>query len=141
MTGTLRPVRGILPTALRNKSQSRRLAVPKACELEAALAESEDLFLASSLHEVLAHLVTGKSLATPRQKRSDLPDSETSSLAEVKGQASAKRAFTIAATGGHNLLMVGPPCTGKTMLASRLASLIPQITLEESLHVAPIASV
>jgi magnesium chelatase family protein len=141
LTGTLRPVRGILPTALRNKSQKRRLVVPKACELEAALAESEDLFLASSLHEVLVHLVTGKPLATPSLTRSDLPDSETSSLADVKGQASAKRALTLAATGGHNLLMVGPPGTGKTMLASRLASLIPQMTLEESLQVASIASV
>ncbi|MDC0067451.1 hypothetical protein OAL10_01445 [Gammaproteobacteria bacterium] len=75
MTGTLRPVRGIMPTALRNKSQRRRLGVPKASDLEAAVAESEDLFLASSLHEVLAHLVTRKPLAKPRQKRSDLPDS------------------------------------------------------------------
>jgi predicted ATPase with chaperone activity len=85
LTGTPRPVRGILPNALRNKSQKRRLVVPKACELEAALAESEDLFLASSLHEVLAHLVTGKPLATPSQTQSDLPDSETSSLADAKG--------------------------------------------------------
>ena len=67
LTGTLRAVRGILPTALRNKGQKRRLVVPKACELEAALAESEDLYLASSLHEVLAHLATGQPLAAARQ--------------------------------------------------------------------------
>ena len=141
LTGALRAVRGILPTALRNKGQRRRLVVPKACELEAALAESEDLYLASSLHEVLAHLATGQPLATPRQWQPDPEDSEVASLADVKGQASAKRALTIAATGGHNLLMVGPPGTGKTMLASRLPSLIPQMTLEESLQVASIASV
>ena len=70
-----------------------------------------------------------------------LPDSETNSLAEAKDQASAKRTLTIAATGGHNLLMIGTPSTGKTMLASRLASLIPQMTMEESLQVASIASV
>ena len=141
LTGALRAVRGILPTALRNKGQRRRLVVPKACELEAALAESEDLYLASSLHEVLAHLATGQPLATARQWQPDPEDSEVASLADVKGQALAKRALTIAATGGHNLLMVGPPGTGKTMLASRLPSLIPQMTLEESLQVASIASV
>ena len=141
LTGALRAVRGILPTALRNKGQRRRLVVPKVCELEAALAESEDLYLASSLHEVLAHLATGQPLARPRQWEPDQEASETASLADVKGQASAKRALTIAAAGGHNLLMIGPPGTGKTMLASRLPSLIPQMTLEESLQVASIASV
>ncbi len=141
LTGALRAVRGILPTALRNKGQRRRLVVPKVCELEAALAESEDLYLASSLHEVLAHLATGQPLARPRQWEPDPEASETASLADVKGQASAKRALTIAAAGGHNLLMIGPPGTGKTMLASRLPSLIPQMTLEESLQVASIASV
>ncbi len=141
LTGSLRAVHGILPTALRNKGQGRRLVVPKVCELEAALAESEDLYVASSLHEVLVHLATCKPLARPIQPQADPEDMLTSSLADVKGQASAKRALTIAAAGGHNLLMVGPPGTGKTMLASRLPLLIPQMSLEESLQVASIASV
>lgn len=141
LTGALREVRGILPTALRNKGQGRRLVVPEVCEFEAALAESEDLYVASSLHEVLAHLATGQPLGRPRQWQDDADDAETRSLADIKGQASAKRALAIAATGGHNLLMIGPPGTGKTMLASRLPTLIPQMTLEEALQVASIASV
>ncbi len=141
LTGGLREVRGILPTALRNKCQGRCLVVPEACEFEAALAESENLCIASSLREVLVHLVTGQPLGKPKQWEPAQVDVEARSLSDVKGQASAKRALAIAAAGGHNLLMIGPPGTGKTMLASRLPTLIPQMTLEESLQVASIASV
>ncbi|MGV0035405.1 MAG: YifB family Mg chelatase-like AAA ATPase [Candidatus Azotimanducaceae bacterium WSBS_2022_MAG_OTU7] len=141
LTGGLREVRGILPTALRNKCQGRCLVVPEACEFEAALAESENICIASSLHEVLVHLATGQPLGKPKQWKPAQVDVEGRSLSDVKGQASAKRALTIAAAGGHNLLLIGPPGTGKTMLASRLPTLIPQMTLEESLQVASIASV
>ncbi len=141
LTGALREVRGILPTALRNKGQGRRLIVPDVCGFEAALAESKDLYVASSLHEVLAHLATGQPLGRPGQWHAEEDNSETRSIADVKGQASAKRALAIAAAGRHNLLMIGPPGTGKTMLASRLPTLIPRMTLEESLQVASIASV
>lgn len=139
LTGSLRAVRGVLPAALRSKGGRRRLIVPFANSDEAALAQSNHVLVANTLGSVVAHLIADEPLVSPipgkRTTRSFPP------LTDVIGQAAAKRALCIAAAGGHNMLMIGPPGTGKTMLASRLPGLVPDMDLEESLEVASVASV
>ena len=141
LTGYIRSVRGVLPTALRNKQESRYLVVPQANGAEAALSESTQMFIATTLKSVVAHLEGTATLARPRKKRSAPRPRNPLRLSDIKGQAHAKRALTIAASGGHNILFIGPPGTGKTMLASRLPGLIPSMDLDQCLEVASVASV
>lgn len=139
--GEVRSVRGVLPVALQAVEAGHRLFVPKANAGEAALATGSRIFPIEHLLEICAHL-TGQqpieqfSAPTPSASASDTVD-----LAEVRGQQRAKRALEIAAAGNHNLLMVGPPGTGKTMLASRLPTLLPSMTEREAIETAAIASI
>ena len=144
LAGELRPVRGALALALavRHERATRTLVLPAASACEAALAVGVDVRSATHLLDVVAALQPGelakplpKACAPTRTHRTIEPD-----LRDVRGQASAKRALEIAAAGNHSLLLVGPPGTGKSMLAQRLSGLLPPMSEEEALASAAIAS-
>lgn len=138
LTGELRPVDGVLAAALAAGDSGHRLLVAPANGEEAALASAVEVRTARTLLEVCAALDARKTLpqATPRPAiDAPMPD-----LADVRGQAQARRALEIAAAGGHHLLLVGPPGSGKTLLASRLCGILPPPTDAEALEAASIAS-
>ncbi len=140
LNGTLRPVPGVLPAALRAAQAGHSIIVARDNGYEAALV-SDRTFAAESLPEVTAHLAGKRSLAPiaslpPSGEAATLRD-----LGDVRGQAHAKRALEVAAAGGHNLLLVGPPGTGKSMLAARLPGILPDMTESEAIETAAIESV
>jgi len=140
LTGELRPVRGALTAALQARARNRALVVPRANADEAALAEASHVLAAGHLLDVSGYLARTAPLAShvPGEPCEALhyPD-----LREVRGQHQAKRALEIAAAGGHSLLLIGPPGTGKTMLASRLPGILPTMTDTEALEAAAVQSV
>ena len=139
LTGSLRPVRGALALALASRDAGRTLILPMASGAEAALAEGASVRVADTLREVCAHLMGEESLPTP--EKPDLAHLATyPDLADVKGQAQPRRALEIAAAGGHALLMLGPPGTGKSMLATRLPGILPPLAAEAALESAGILS-
>jgi len=140
LTGGLRPVRGALTAALQARAAQRALLLPVANADEAALADGADIRAATHLLEVSAHL--GGSAPLPRHIPSASGETaQAADLREVRGQHRAKRALEIAAAGGHSLLLIGPPGTGKTMLASRLPGILPPMTDAEALEAAAVQSV
>ena len=142
LSGQLRPINGALPVAIEARNAGRTLILPQGNAAEAALVDAVQILPADHLLEICAHL-NGQSridfLATPPQLDGDTED--TPNFADVQGHFHAKRALEIAATGKHNLLMLGPPGTGKSMLAGRLAGILPPLTEQEALETAAIASV
>src|SRR5690606_374522 len=139
LDGSLRPVAGVLPMAIQARAAQRRLIVPRSSAGEGALVHA-DTYGAAHLLEVCAHLAgTGK--LTPAAPPARLSQPDWPDLADVKGQRPAKRALEIAAAGGHSLLLVGPPGTGKSMLAARLPGILPPMTERERLEAAAVASV
>ncbi len=139
LTGELRAVDGVLPAALAAAHAGRRLIVPEGNGAEAALARGLEACTARSLLEVCAGLAGRKPL--PRAVALPTVRSSGPDLADVRGQAQARRALEVAAAGNHHLLLVGPPGCGKTLLASRLASVLPEASEAEALESAAIASV
>lgn len=139
--GELRPISGALPVAVETRNAGRQLILPRANAAEAALVGDAEILPAGHLLEVCAHL-NGQALLDPAaintadSDRDDSPD-----LADVHGHYHAKRALEIAAAGRHNLLMVGPPGTGKSMLAARVPGILPPLREQEALETAAIASV
>src|SRR6266540_1904999 len=116
-------------------------AIPAACGAEAAWASPEmEIIAAASLIQLANHFRGTQVLARPQPKIREASDALVD-LKDIKGQESAKRALEVAAAGGHNLLMVGPPGAGKSMLAARLATILPPLTPAELLEVSMIASV
>ncbi|MBI3956588.1 MAG: YifB family Mg chelatase-like AAA ATPase [Candidatus Kerfeldbacteria bacterium] len=143
LTGELRPVAGVLPIATATKRAGiQHLIIPHGNAHEAALIDGLTVHGAGTLLEVVRHL-NGEA-ALPPSPRS-VPKLEMMppivDLAEIRGQEQAKRALEIAAAGGHNLLLAGPPGAGKTMLAKALVSLLPVISFEEALEVTQMYSV
>ncbi len=141
--GKIRPVPGALPVAAACARAGHSLLLPRENAVEAALVRDAVLFPADHLLQICAHL-TGRE-PIPRQSRDTPPqgehDTRIPDLADVRGQAQARRALEIAAAAGHNLLMMGPPGTGKSMLAARLPSILPPMTEQEALETAAIHSV
>ncbi len=140
LSGELRAVDGVLPAALACGQAQRRLILPGANGREAALANATPLFTATHLLEVCAHLRGAADLPQPTYSP---PDTATTadSLSDIIGQHQAKRALEIAAAGHHNLLLIGPPGAGKTLLASRLPGILPALDDATALTVATIYSV
>lgn len=140
LSGELRPVRGVLPATIQAARSDRILVLPVENAAEAALVSQARILPVTHLLEICAHLNGQRQLKffqAPHQVNGvELPD-----LADVKGQHQAKRALEIAAAGGHSLLMIGPPGTGKTMLASRLPGILPPMEEVEALETAALHSI
>jgi magnesium chelatase family protein len=141
LDGSIAAVAGVLPAAIGANSRSEGLICPAACGPEAAWASPEmDIVAAASLIQLANHFRGTQVLARPQPKVREVAPSHLD-LRDIKGQESAKRALEVAAAGGHNLLMVGPAGSGKSMLAARLATILPPLTPAELLDVSMIASV
>lgn len=145
LDGGLRPARGVLPIVLEGRRVGlKRVVLPRQNADEAALVTGIDVLAVDSL-EGAVRLLNGGDPAIPyRVDREALFLSENGStvdLSDVKGQENVKRAFEVAAAGGHNMIMVGPPGSGKTMIAKRLPSILPPMTFDEALETTKIHSV
>jgi len=143
LTGELRPIRGALAMAYhmvnRSAKKQRAFILPQLSAQEASLVRDAVIYPASSLLEVCAHL-NGHTLLQPYVSETPTLDSHYPDFNEVKGQSRAKRALEIAAAGNHSVLMSGPPGTGKSMLASRFAGILPNMSEQEALESAAIQS-
>jgi len=140
LSGQLRPVRGVLPAAIQAAQSGRILVLPAENASEAALVSRARILPVTHLLEICAHL-NGQQQLEFFQSLSHANGVEQPDLADVKGQPHAKRALEIAAAGGHSLLLIGPPGTGKTMLASRLPGILPPMDETEALETAALHSI
>lgn len=144
LDGMIREVVGILPMIIKAKEMGRRdIFIPKGNTMEGELVDGINVYTPASLSELVAHL-NGEELLQPLPKHKiDLNCNRISTVdfADVQGQVVAKRALEIAAAGGHNVLMVGAPGAGKTMLARRMPTILPPMTEEEALEVTKIYSI
>jgi len=140
LSGELRAVRGALAMALSSADAGRAFVLPRMSAREAALAGSVSIFGAASLLEVCAHLCGKSSLAEEIPEVGGEPTLFAADLSDVRGQTQAKRALEIAAAGEHSLLMMGPPGTGKSMLAARLPGIMPQLELAAARQSAAVLS-
>ena len=140
LNGGLRPVPGVLPAALRAREAGNAVMVPRENADEAALARCT-VYPAATLLDVIAHLRGTPAIEAAPDISPGSAEAEGPDLDEVRGQSRAKRALEIAAAGGHNLLLIGPPGTGKSMLARRLAGILPPMTEREALETAGVDSV
>lgn len=139
--GELRPISGVLPIAIQARNNQRKLILPKENTAEAALVKDIEIIPAVHLLEVCAHLSGQNLIQTEfQQEEQPIPEADID-FADVHGQYHVKRAFEIAAAGAHNLLMLGPPGTGKSMLASRLPTILPLLSEQQAQETAAIASI
>lgn len=143
LTGNLRPIRGALAMTYGASRSGRSFVLPQQNATEAALVKEAVVYPAQSLLQICAHLAEREPLQrfiTPTKDVTQTAPSDYPDLEDVKGQAHAKRALEIAASGGHSLLMIGPPGTGKSMLATRFPGILPSMTEQEALESAAIQS-
>lgn len=141
LNGELRPVHGALPIAIAAHHAGRQLILPMDNAGEAGLIRAANQYSARHLLEVCAHLNTSQPLPPIQKQTESASSGHEDDLAEVRAQYHARRALEIAAAGGHNLIMIGPPGTGKTMLAKRLPGILPEMTEAEALESAAVLSI
>lgn len=141
LSGELRPVRGALSASLASRQAQRQLIVPTMNATEAALVEGGTVYHAAHLLDVTRHFLGESQLVLADTPTPQLASEPEPDLADIRGQHQAKRALEVAAGGGHSLLMLGPPGSGKTMLARRLPSLLPPLSNEHALETGAIYSV
>lgn len=140
LDASIRPVAGVLPAAMHASANDNSLICPAACGGEAAWAGNVQILAPSSLLQIINHIKGTQVLSQPEPQLKSEDKRRFPDLSEVKGQETAKRALEIAAAGGHNLLMVGPPGSGKSMLASCLSGILPPLSPREALEVSMIHS-
>jgi magnesium chelatase family protein len=140
LTGELRPVRGALAMALAARGAGRAFVLPEGNAPQAGLAEGARILPARTLLEVVAHLA-GEALLAEYAGQAGANGASYPDFSEVKGQQQVKRALEVAAAGGHSVLMVGPPGTGKSMLAARFPGILPPLAEAEALEIAAVHSV
>src|SRR6056297_961255 len=146
LNGKIRKVRGLLPILIAlssetGESKRPKVIVPTENEEEAGLIKNLDVFLASDLREVVGFLNGATNLKRPESTYDGLAYDKEIDFSEIRGQRQAKRAMEIAAAGGHNLLMKGPPGSGKTMLARRMPTILPPLSNEEFLETVSLYSI
>ena len=140
LDGALRPVAGALPAALAAAEADRAFLCPASCGAEAALVGAVEVLAPRDLISLVNHF-NGRAPLAPPSPAEPAPPGAIPDLSEVRGQERARRALEVAAAGGHNMLMIGPPGAGKSMLAARLPGLLPPLDAAEALEVSMIHSV
>ncbi len=138
LDSAIRPVAGVLPAAMHAASNDNSLICPASCGGEAAWAGGIDIVAPRDLLQLINHFKGVQVLSPPKAVLGENVQRHGPDLADVRGQETAKRALEIAAAGGHNLLMLGPPGSGKSMLASCLPGILPSLTPREALEVSGI---
>lgn len=138
----IRSVTGVLPAAMHAVNNDNSLICPSSCGGEAAWAGDLDILAPRNLLQLINHMKGTQVLSRPKGRLAEDQDARLyPDLSEVKGQETAKRALEVAAAGGHNMLMIGPPGAGKSMLASTMAGILPPLTPREALEVSMIHSI
>jgi magnesium chelatase family protein len=139
LDASIRPVAGVLPAAMHASANENgnggRLICPEPCGGEAAWAGNIDILAPKNLLQLINHIKGSQMLGKPEARLGESHDRRGPDLSEVKGQETAKRALEVTAAGGHNMLMIGPPGSGKSMLASCLPGILPPLSPREALGI------